>query len=152
METSRGSIKGNPLPLTDVKRILKTRPVQIRGSEQEVLNYNQALQEVNTQLNKEKISFNLPLVLSLQKKIIHNLLPAHQSGRVRTQPVFVNNPHLGKTIYWPPDVQDVPFLMGERFVLQQKSSLPEWVWTLFIYSVLKLIIITMSQSTLRWLG
>ena len=107
------SIEGNPLPLTDVKRILKSRPVQIRESEQEVLNYNQALQEVNTQLNKGKISFNLPLILSLQKKIINNLLPAHQSGKVRTQPVFVNNPRLDKTIYWPPDAQDALPLMED---------------------------------------
>jgi len=64
------SIEGNPLPLTDVKRILKSRPVQIRESEQEVLNYNQALQEVKTQLNNKKISFNLPLILSLQKKLL----------------------------------------------------------------------------------
>jgi len=117
------SIEGNPLPLTDVKRILKSRPVQIRESEQEVLNYNQALQEVKTQLNNKKISFNLPLILSLQKKIINNLLPAHQSGRVRTQPVFVNNPRLGKTIYWPPDAQDVLSLMEEliRFVQTSKQ-------------------------------
>jgi len=116
------SIEGNPLPLTDVKRILKTHPVQIRESEQEVLNYNQALQEVNTQLNKEKISFNLSLILSLQKKIINNLLPVHQSGKVRTQPVFVNNPRLGKTIYWPPDVQDIPILIEELIEFVQTSK------------------------------
>jgi hypothetical protein len=41
------SIEGNPLPMTDVKRLLKTRPDQIRRSEQEVLNYNQVLQELS---------------------------------------------------------------------------------------------------------
>jgi len=107
------SIEGNPLPLTDVKRILKRHPTQIRKSEQEVINYNQALQEVNTQLNKEKISFNLPLIFSLQKKIINKLIPVHQSGTVRTQPVFVNDPRLGKTIYWPPDGHDVLPLMKD---------------------------------------
>ncbi len=116
------SIEGNPLPLTDVKRILKSRPLQIRESEREVLNYNQALQEVNIQLNKEKIPFNLPLILSLQKKIVNNLLPAHQSGKVRTQPVFVNNPRLDKTIYWPPDSQDVLPLMDELIEFVQTSK------------------------------
>ncbi|MDO8610522.1 MAG: Fic family protein [bacterium] len=116
------SIEGNPLPLTDVKRILKNRPVQIRESEQEVLNYNQALQEVNIQLNKEKISFNLSLILSLQKKIINNLLPVHQSGKVRKQPVFVNNPRLGETIYWPPDAQDVLPLIEELIEFIQTSK------------------------------
>lgn len=116
------SIEGNPLPLTDVKRILKSRPVQIRESEQEILNYNQALQEVNTQLNKEKISFNLSLILSLQKKIINNLLPINQAGRMRTQPVFVNDPRLDKTIYWPPDAQDVLPLIEDLIEFMQTSK------------------------------
>ena len=37
------SIEGNPLPLTEVKKILKSKPAHIRDSEKEVLNYNQAL-------------------------------------------------------------------------------------------------------------
>ncbi|MCR4277265.1 MAG: Fic family protein [Candidatus Roizmanbacteria bacterium] len=118
------SIEGNPLPLTDVKRILKTRPAQIRESEQEVLNYNQALQDVNAKLNKQKTSFNLSFIISLQKKITDKLLPVHQSGRVRTQPVFVNNPHLGKTVYWPPDAQDVLPLVEElmEFIKTSKQT------------------------------
>jgi len=39
------SIEGNPLPLTEVKKILKATPAHIRESEKEVLNYNQALGE-----------------------------------------------------------------------------------------------------------
>lgn len=116
------SIEGNPLPLTDVKRILKSRPAQIRESEQEVINYNQALQEINTQLNKKKISFNLSLIFSLQKKIINKLFPSHKSGKIRTQPVFVNDPRLGKTIYWPPDEQDVLPLMEDLIEFVQKSQ------------------------------
>lgn len=116
------SIEGNPLPLTDVKRILKNRPLQIRESEQEVLNYNQALQEINSRLNEKKMSFNLPLILSLQSKIINKLLPVHESGKVRTQPVFVNNPRLRKTVYWPPDAKDASPLMTElvEFVHQKQ--------------------------------
>jgi Fic family protein len=38
------SIEGNPLPLTDVKRLLKTRKEHVRDTEREVLNYNAALQ------------------------------------------------------------------------------------------------------------
>ena len=40
------SIEGNPLPLTEVKKVLKSKPTYIRNSEREVLNYNQALQEL----------------------------------------------------------------------------------------------------------
>ena len=46
------SIEGNPLPLTEVKKILKIKPSHIRDSEKEVLNYNQALQDLNTKLSK----------------------------------------------------------------------------------------------------
>jgi Fic family protein len=46
------SIEGNPLPLTDVKRILKNRPQNIRDSEREVLNYNEILKEINVKLAK----------------------------------------------------------------------------------------------------
>src|SRR3989338_6497 len=41
------SIEGNPLPLTDVKNLLKNAPNQIRDTQKEVLNYNRALQYIN---------------------------------------------------------------------------------------------------------
>jgi len=34
------SIEGNPLPLTDVKRLLKANKENVRDTEREVLNYN----------------------------------------------------------------------------------------------------------------
>src|SRR3989338_854246 len=46
------SIEGNPLPLTDVKKILRSKPANIRKSEQEVINYNHALTYLNDRLNK----------------------------------------------------------------------------------------------------
>lgn len=116
------SIEGNPLPLTDVKRILKTRPQQIRTSEREVLNYNQALQELNAQLDKKHVKFDLSLILSMQKKIVDKLLPIHQSGSLRSSPVFVNDPRRGKTIYWPPDVQDVIPLMKDLMSFIQENQ------------------------------
>jgi Fic family protein len=105
------SIEGNPLPLTDVKRILKNKPVNIRDSEQEVLNYNEILKEINGKIEKGAIPITLPLILSIQKKVTSKLLPAHQSGKLRTDPVFVNDPRLRQTVYWPPDAQDVPGLL-----------------------------------------
>lgn len=116
------SIEGNPLPLTDVKQILKTRPQNLRESEQEVVNYNEVLQEINTNLKKGKISFNFSLILSIQKKVINKILPPFQSGKLRTQPVFVNNPRLKKTVYWPPDAQDVPTLMKDLVEFVQKNK------------------------------
>src|SRR3990167_8533411 len=46
------SIEGNPLPLTEVKKILKSKPEHIRSSEQEVLNYNNALKYLNSKLKE----------------------------------------------------------------------------------------------------
>ena len=52
---SSTSIEGNPLPLTDVKRILKNQPEHIRDSEREVLNYNKALIELNNLIENGEI-------------------------------------------------------------------------------------------------
>lgn len=41
---------------------------------------------------------------------------------MRTQPVFVNDPRLGKTIYWPPDAQDVLSLIEELIEFIQTSK------------------------------
>ncbi len=107
------SIEGNPLPLTDVKQILKTRPQNIRDSEQEILNYNEILKEINVKLEKRTVTVDSNLLLFIQKKVTDKLLPAFQSGKFRTDPVFVNDPRLQKTIYWPPDIKDVSLLMEE---------------------------------------
>lgn len=119
------SIEGNPLPLTDVKRILKTRPQNIRDSEREVLNYNEILKEINGKLAKAALPITLPLVLQIHKKVTYKLLPAFQSGKLRVDPVFVNDPRSGKTIYYPPDAKDVPVLIKEliHFVETNKSKI-----------------------------
>jgi len=107
------SIEGNPLPLTDVKRVLKNRPENIRQSEREVINYNEVLKDINQRLAREHIAFSLDLILSIQKGITQKLLPASQSGKLRLESVFVNDPRQGVTIYWPPDANDVPALMKD---------------------------------------
>ncbi len=45
------SIEGNPLPLTEVKKILKNNPSSKRESEIEVLNYNNTLVWLNCQIS-----------------------------------------------------------------------------------------------------
>ena len=107
------SIEGNPLPLTDVKRILKNQPQDLRNSEQEVINYNKALEELNKNLQRASESFNLDLILSIHKQVVFKLIPKHQSGKLREEPVFVNDPKTGKTVYLPPDDKDVAQLMND---------------------------------------
>lgn len=104
------SIEGNPLPLTEVKKILKSKPAHIRDSEKEVLNYNQALQELNKELGEGKVKLSLKLVLKIQKQIIEGLLPKFESGKLREKPVVVNDPRTRKVIYLPPDAKDVKTL------------------------------------------
>ncbi|OGG02305.1 hypothetical protein A2W14_01080 [Candidatus Gottesmanbacteria bacterium RBG_16_37_8] len=107
------SIEGNPLPLTDVKQILKSAPQHLKSSEQEIINYNKALENINKKLNKGIISLTVDLICSIQKQVINKLAPAFESGELRLKPVFVNNPKTRQTIYWPPDAKDVPSLMKE---------------------------------------
>jgi len=107
------SIEGNPLPLTDVKQILKTQPKNLRNSELEVINYNKALEELNENLQKHSIHFSLSLVLSIQRQVVDKLKTKYQSGKLREEPVFVNDPRIDRTVYWPPDAKDVPKLMDD---------------------------------------
>src|SRR5258708_16242310 len=63
------SIEGNPLPLTEVKKILKSKPANIRDSEKEVLNYNYALQALNTKIQEDNVKLSLSLILTIQKQV-----------------------------------------------------------------------------------
>lgn len=110
---SSTSIEGNPLPLTDVKRILKNRPEHVRDSEKEVLNYNKALTELNASLKNKNLVFSLPLILKIQKTITQDLIEDYRSGSLRQEPVFVNNPKTGQPVYLPPEQTDVSKLMNE---------------------------------------
>jgi len=104
---------------------LKNRPQNIRDSEREVLNYNEILKEINAKLAKAALPITLSLILQIHKKVTHKLLPAFQSGKLRVDPVFVNDPRSGKTIYYPPDAKHVHTLVNDliRFVDTSKSKI-----------------------------
>lgn len=121
---SSTSIEGNPLPLTDVKKILKTKPSQIRNTEREVLNYNEALIWIKEKLDAEKFDFDSKFVLGVHQRVTNGLLPKFQIGKFRSGAVFVNDPKLKKTIFWPPDRQDVSDLMKKLigFVAQNRNK------------------------------
>ena len=112
---SSTSIEGNPLPLTDVKRILKNRPENIRDSEKEVLNYNKALIELDGLIKMKKIAINIGLIIKIQKIVTDGLIEKYRCGHIRQESVFVNDPKTRKTIYWPPDHEEVPKLLEELF-------------------------------------
>ncbi|MBI4250617.1 Fic family protein [Candidatus Uhrbacteria bacterium] len=119
---SSTSIEGNPLPLTDVKRILKNRPEYVRDSEREVLNYNKALLELNNLIKKKRISLSLDGLENIQKMVTDGLISEYRCGHIRQEPVFVNDPRARKTIYWPPDHQDVRSLTSDLFEFLEKNT------------------------------
>lgn len=116
------SIEGNPLPLTEVKKILKSKPIHIRDSEKEVLNYNQALQDLNKQLERGNITLSLQLILKIQGQVVNGLLPKFETGHLREKPVVVNDPITGQMVYFPPDVNDVKPLMENLIAFTNNSK------------------------------
>lgn len=122
---SSTSIEGNPLPLTEVKRILEHTPEHVRDSEKEVLNYNRALVTLNTLIKQHGTRFDLDLILNIQKTVTDGLIHEFRSGKLRQEPVFVNNPPTRQPIYFPPDHQDVARLMAEllQYVNENKNKL-----------------------------
>lgn len=107
------SIEGNPLPLTEVKKILKSKPSHIMESEKEVLNYNQALKNLNRLLDRGKVNISVDLILKIQKQVTEGLLPIFESGKLREKPVVVNDPRTGKVVYLPPDTKHIRTLMED---------------------------------------
>jgi len=116
------SIEGNPLPLTEVKRVLKNRPENLRDTEREVINYNRALEELDGLIRRGKAPLNLKLILRIQETVTKGLIAKSRCGRLRKEPVFVNDPRTGKTIYWPPDQKDVKDFMDNLIDYTNKKS------------------------------
>ncbi len=107
------SIEGNPLPLTDVKKLLKTQKEYIRDTEQEVLNYNTALRALYTSVRTGKFKLNLAVLEKIQGQVVDGLMdnPA-DCGHIRQAPVIIRNPHkLNEVVFIPPDAKDVPVLV-----------------------------------------
>ncbi|MCB4790555.1 MAG: Fic family protein [Elusimicrobia bacterium] len=120
---SSTSIEGNPLPLTEVKKIIKNIPANLNDSEKEVVNYNEALLELNRLFeSKQDIIFNLSFILKIHMFTMKDLLPEPKCGKLRLEPVFVNDPKLKKTVYWPPDQKDVPLLLNELLEYVQNNT------------------------------
>jgi len=117
------SIEGNPLPLTDVKRLLKQSPKHIRNSEQEVLNYNQALLHLKKQLDAGDSKLDLKSILTTHHLVTKQLLEKASCGKLRQAPVFVNDPRSRQTVFWPPDYQDVMQLLKDllNFIKKQEG-------------------------------
>ncbi len=103
------SIEGNPLPLTDVKQLLKTRKENIRDTEREVLNYNNALQTLFKSVRQNRFVLNVKTLEQVQEKVVEGLMdnPSH-CGALRQDPVIIRNPRkLDEIVFIPPDAKNV---------------------------------------------
>lgn len=112
------SIEGNPLSLTEVKRLLKQHPSYLRQSEREVLNYNQTLTQLNETIG---VPFTGELVCRIHQGVMQELLSDHQVGQWRRELVVVNDPRTGELVYLPPDVADVSPLMEQLVAFVQAN-------------------------------
>ena len=113
------SIEGNPLPLTEVRRLLKKHPQQARQSEQEVLNYNQVLAQLYSPVRGP---FDKAFLLQIHRGVMQDLLPEHQAGHFRREPIAVRDPRSGEIIYLPPDHDDVESLVDELLAFVQENQ------------------------------
>ena len=116
------SIEGNPLPLTDVKRILKQHPPHVRDSEREVLNYNQALMDLDNKLDLGRVDISNQLILSIHRQVTTKLLPPYESGHYRQKPVVVNNPVTRQIVFMPPNHEEVPQLVQDLIAYTKQSQ------------------------------
>ena len=111
------SIEGNPLPLTDVKRLLKQAPAQTRDTEREVLNYNRALEWVQARVSVGRFELNTATFETVQGMVVEGLMDnPYDVGHIRQKPVVIRDPLVaGSTVFLPPDHGDVPELCDKLF-------------------------------------
>jgi len=109
------SIEGNPLPLTDVKRLIKQSPKQVRDTQREVLNYNQALEWVQSQVGTGKFKVTAKSFCKIQKMVVNELMEnPFDIGNIRQKPVVIRDPrNINRIVFMPPDHSDVPALLDE---------------------------------------
>lgn len=111
------SIEGNPLPLTDVKRLLKTQKEHVRDTEREILNYNNALQSLYSDVRSGNFKLSIKTLEKTQGQVVHGLMdnPAH-CGALRKAPVVIRNPRkIDEIVFIPPDSKDVEALTNDLF-------------------------------------
>ncbi len=109
------SIEGNPLSLTDIKRILKHKPVHLRDTEKEIVNYNRALDYVYDKVRRKKFTLSIAELEKIQSIVVKDLLDNPEDvGQLRKKPVIIRDPRRSDVIVFvPPDHQDVPRLTNE---------------------------------------
>ena len=117
------SIEGNPLPLTDVKRLLKNTPNQIRDTEREILNYNRALEWIQVQVNAGTFTLSTKIFQTVQGMVVEGLMEnPYDVGHVRKKPVVIRDPRVADSVvFMPPNHGDVKTLCDDLFAFVHKN-------------------------------
>jgi len=117
------SIEGNPLPLTDVKRLLKHTPAQARDTEREVLNYNRALEWVQGRVKTGRFDLSTTTFETVQGLVVDGLMEnPFDVGHIRQKPVIIRDPRVAdSTVFLPPDHGDVPDLCDDLFAYLRRN-------------------------------
>lgn len=117
------SIEGNPLPLTDVRRLLKNTPSQVRDTEREILNYNRALEWVHDQVNQGTFTFTTQSYAHIQGLVVEGLMEnPFDVGQLRQKPVVIRDPRVqDRIVFMPPDQGDVAGLCDDLFAFINTS-------------------------------
>lgn len=122
---SSTSIEGNNLSITQIKKLLKERPGNLKDTEREILNYNEALEFLNKGIKEKNITLNNRLILKTHKLVTQNLLDSSKSGKYRYNIVVVNNPLTREIVYIPPDYKQVKPLITSliEFITNNKNEI-----------------------------
>lgn len=115
-------IEGNPLPLTEVKKILRNQPAYLRSSEREVVNYNRALEYLSQWLEGSQTEISVKLLLRVHGMVVDSLLPKSENTSFRKKPVVVNNPQTREVVFLPPNHDQVPRLVSELLEFVKRSQ------------------------------
>ncbi len=117
------SIEGNPLPLTDVKRLIKQAPGQIRDTEREVLNYNRALEWVQAKVGSGKFELSTQSIEKIQSMVVEGLMTnPYDIGHIRKDAVVIRDPRvLDSIVFMPPDHGDVAKLCDVLFAFVREN-------------------------------
>ncbi|MES2677507.1 MAG: Fic family protein [Pseudomonadota bacterium] len=107
------SIEGNPLPLTDVKRLIKQSPKVIRDTEKEIINYNKALVYINKKVKAGQFKLSHSEITHIQSLVVDGLMAnSADVGKYRKRAVVIRDPRSASDIrFIPPDYKDVKPLM-----------------------------------------
>lgn len=73
-----------------------------------MLNYNRALHDLR---DRQIRALSVERLLHIHRQVTEGLLPAHQSGHLRREPVVIHKPRTRDVVYLPPDHADVPLLV-----------------------------------------